>query len=152
MTYCNFETLDQRKARAIAASEANQQLAGLFDRVCLASGVPWTEVVGFGRQSQTVAARRAFAALARELPTTYLGGSRPSFPEIARQIGVRNHSTVITGYRAVYTDPIAKKIVADVCDSLWVPEEDRPAWLTLLPLENRRALGEVSNVAQVQDA
>jgi len=137
-TYHGEDFIAQRHAIAAEASKRYPALTGLLDAVCCESGVPWTDVCSFVRTPQVIACRRAFAALARELPVRFIGNLRPSFPEIASVIGTV-HSTAITGYRHVYADPLAKKYVDGACNRLGVPPEERPAWLTLAPIEMRRA-------------
>lgn len=137
-TYHGDDFIAKRHAAVINASEQFPALAGLLDAVCCEAGVPWTDVCSFVRNAKVIACRRAFAALARELPARYIDGHRPSFPEIGRMLGT-THSSVITGYQSVYADPIAKQYVQAAFNRLGVPDNERPAWLTLAPLDMRRA-------------
>lgn len=140
-TYHSEEAIAERLARAVKSADAYPHLTGILDAVCQEQHLRWEDVCGFRRDPKFVSARRAFVALAREVPTQYIGGRRPSFPEIAMAMGAPSHSTVITGYRHVYSDPLAKSIVQAVCSRLGVPDAERPAWLTLAPLAMRTPVG-----------
>ena len=128
---------DARRVSAARAQESFPLLADILNGCCLYAGVTMDEVCGTGRHPKVVAARRAFAALCKEMPLSVLKW-RPSFPQIAQVMGEPNHSSTITQYRMVYADPIAHKIVDMVCEEYGIPGNERPAWLTLAPLEMRR--------------
>lgn len=71
---------------------ASPPLRHVFNAVREASDVTNEEMVGRGRHAQVVAAREAFALLAREF-------TRCSYPEIARALAKKSHSTIITAHR-----------------------------------------------------
>ncbi len=68
--------------------------AEVLDAVCNDLGVGASEVLGGGRHHRVVVARGVAAYLLRECTTM-------SFPEIARALGRRNHSTVVTAAQRV---------------------------------------------------
>lgn len=148
--YHSDEEVAERIGRATEAAETFPHLSGIFDAVCQEAGADWKVVCGFGRDAVAVAVRRAFAALARELPLRHVGWRRPSFPEIGKQIGSASHSAVRTGYRDVYRDPLAKRFVEATCVRLGVPENERPAWLTMSPIYQRSTV--TSGVDDAADA
>ncbi|MCG3124816.1 MAG: Chromosomal replication initiator protein DnaA [Phycisphaerales bacterium] len=68
------------------------QVDRINTEVCRTLGVTVQEMMGIGRHPKVVLARSVIALLARRLTTL-------SFPEIARQMGRPNHSTVITAQK-----------------------------------------------------
>ncbi len=68
------------------------QIDRLNSEVCRTLGVTVQEMMGIGRHPKVVLARSVIAYLARKMTTL-------SFPEIARQMGRPNHSTVITAQK-----------------------------------------------------
>lgn len=69
----------------------------VLETVCHEIGVQPSEVLGNGRHRRVVVARGVAAYLMRQVTTL-------SFPEIARALGRRNHSTVATAFRRVECD------------------------------------------------
>lgn len=69
----------------------------VLDAVCAELGVAASDVLGGGRHRRVVVARGVSAFLLRECTTM-------SFPEIARSLGRRNHSTVVTASQRVARD------------------------------------------------
>jgi len=92
----------------------------VLETACQELGVQPSEVLGNGRHRRVVMARGVAAYMMRQLTTL-------SFPEIARALGRRNHSTVATACRRIEGD-LAKDApvecgpdldgvtVADICD------------------------------------
>lgn len=68
------------------------RVATILDTVCRKLGVEKSELLASSRHRRIVLARGLVSYLARELTTL-------SYPEIARAIGRRNHSTVLTAGR-----------------------------------------------------
>lgn len=68
------------------------QVDRISSEVCRTLGVTVQEMMGVGRHPKVVLARSVISLLARRLTTL-------SFPEIARQMGRPNHSTVITAQK-----------------------------------------------------
>jgi chromosomal replication initiator protein len=68
------------------------RLASIVEAVCAQLGVDRAEVMSASRHRRIVLARGLISHLARELTTH-------SFPEIARALGRRNHSTILTAGR-----------------------------------------------------
>lgn len=62
--------------------------------ICRTLGVTVQEMMGIGRHPKVVLARSVIAYLARKLTTL-------SFPEIAKQMGRPNHSTIITAHKRI---------------------------------------------------
>jgi chromosomal replication initiator protein len=76
-------------AGAPAAPRRPRRFEPIAERVCERLGVELSEALGRGRHGRVVLARGLICVLARELTTL-------SYPELARRLGRRNHSTVIT--------------------------------------------------------
>lgn len=70
------------------------RVSQIVDTVCALMGVEVSEVMGSGRHRLVVLARSAAAALCRELTTQ-------SFPEIARAMNRKNHSTIVTSCQRI---------------------------------------------------
>lgn len=68
------------------------QIDRINSEVCRTLGVTVQEMMGIGRHPKVVLARSVIAYLARRMTTL-------SFPEIARQMGRPNHSTIITAQK-----------------------------------------------------
>lgn len=94
----------------------------ILEVVCRELGVQPSEVLGNGRHRRVVVARGVSAYMMRQVTTL-------SFPEIARALGRRNHSTVATACRRIETDLIADAplncgpdfeavTVPDLCDRI----------------------------------
>src|SRR5690606_38552303 len=66
--------------------------ATILDVVCRRLGVEKSELLASSRHRRIVLARGLVSYLAREMTTL-------SYPEIARAVGRRNHSTVLTAGR-----------------------------------------------------
>lgn len=85
--------LDDAESRPESArSRRPIQVDRISSEVCRTLGVTVQEMMGVGRHPKVVLARSIISLLARRLTTL-------SFPEIARQMGRPNHSTVITAQK-----------------------------------------------------
>lgn len=84
--------------RALAESATNLRkplrLGAILSGVCQTLRVEASEVLGNCRHKRVVLARAVAAYLAREMTTH-------SFPEIARALGRRNHSTIVTACQRI---------------------------------------------------
>lgn len=82
------------------------RLDDILRATCEEFGVELSELLGTGRHRRIVIARSLAAALARELTTH-------SYPEIARAMNRRNHSTVVTACQRVRLQ-IEQGVAADI--------------------------------------
>lgn len=120
------ERMHERRERAKEQAKMMPRAAELLGLVRNIAHLSHDDMVGPHRERKIVAARRAFAVLARNLPPSYLGHARPSFPEVARLMGMPSHSTAIESHDSAYRDPAAVAIIQSVCNMLDVPAADRP--------------------------
>lgn len=115
-----------RFARANEARAATPGLAAIVDLVCKIADRTPTELAGVSRAPAIVSARRACAVLMRDLPTKYTHTWSPSFPEMARVLGLPTHATSIDLYYSAYRDQGALKLIDLACEALGVPASERP--------------------------
>ena len=93
------ESLIRQAIRGLRVGQPRKPCSAskVLDVVCQELGVQPSEVLGSGRHRRVVVARGVAAYLMRQVTTL-------SFPEIARVLGRRNHSTVATAFRRVECD------------------------------------------------
>ena len=79
------------------------RVSDLIDAVCVVTGVSYSELMGDSRRAEIVRAKRLCVVCLYDI-------CRRSFPEIARAMGKRSHSTMVFRYHTNRTDDINRDI------------------------------------------